>query len=361
MIEKLPFAFDFQGRVCRGMGSEFYGDLLRCCGEELGRGDAGSPLVRLLDDWRGDLRQDFVPLRVLGGVHALVLSGEVPELAAHYPSAGGVPVFPAAWRAFLSVVDQFPTRLRASLGQVPQTNEVARSNSLIGGFLTIAQRFKHPLRLCELGASAGLNQHFDRHRYELGEFAWRSPHAPDSGLVLGCDWTGDAPPLSAPLRVESRSGCDRAPIDLTREAGRIRLMSYFWADQLERLDRLRLAIEVAQENPVQIARASAADWLAADLEKGRREGLTAIIFHSSFWIYLEQAERAAIRDRIATAAQSATEESPLAWLRVEDDGPRIAIDLSWWPGGVEQRLGYASAHGAWVQWDPHTRESESTL
>ena len=83
MIDQLPLAFDIQGRVCRGMGSEFYGDLLQCCAEELARADASSPLVRLLDDWRGDLQRDFLALRVLAGVHALVLSGAAPQLAVH--------------------------------------------------------------------------------------------------------------------------------------------------------------------------------------------------------------------------------------------------------------------------------------
>ena len=147
MLEKLPLAFELQGRVCRGMGSEFYGELLKRCAEELVHAEPSSPLVRLLDDWRGNLRRDFVPLRVLGGVHSLVLSGEAPRLAGHYPSAGGVPVFPGVWKEFLSVVDQFEIPLRAGLGQVPQTNEVARCCSLIGGFLTIAERFPHPLHM----------------------------------------------------------------------------------------------------------------------------------------------------------------------------------------------------------------------
>ena len=236
----------------------------------------------------------------------------------------------------LPVVDQFEIPLRSGLGRVPQTNEVARCCSLIGGFLTIAERFPHPLRLCELGSSAGLNQHFDRHRYELGEFEWGPP---DAALALRCEWKGDAPPLLAPLAVASRSGCDRTPIDLSKDADRLRLMGYFWPDQLERFDRLRTAIEVAVRNPVAIAQANASDWLAVGLQAGRREGETTAIFHSSFWTYLDDDERAAIRLQIADAASSASESSPLAWLRVEDDGPRIAIDLSWWPGAIPSTSG----------------------
>ena len=81
------------------------------------------------------------------------------------------------------------------------------------------------------------------------------------------------------------------------------------------------------------------------------EGQTTVLFHSSFWSYLDDAERDEIRAHVARAGSSASERSPFVWLRVEDDGPRVAIDLSTWPGGVEQRLGYASAHGVWVEWE----------
>ena len=170
-------------------------------------------------------------------------------------------------------MDEFEARLREGLSQVPPTNEVARSCSLLGGFLALAERFGHPLRLCELGASAGLNQQFDRHHYELGDFHWGPA---DASLRLQCDWRGRAPALSAPLEVTARSGCDRAPIDLSSEQDRIKLMAYFWADQVERIDRLRRAIEVARSHPVAIARADASEWLAAELEAGRREGVTTV-------------------------------------------------------------------------------------
>jgi hypothetical protein len=74
------------------------------------------------------------------------------------------------------------------------------------------------------------------------------------------------------------------------------------------------------------------------------------VFHSSFWSYLDDAEQTAIRSHIERAATKASDAAPLAWLRVEDDGPRVSIDLTCWPGGVEERLGSASAHGAWVEW-----------
>ncbi len=88
MHPKLIEVFEFQSRTCRGFGSEIYGELFRRCAADLAGGDPGSPLHRILDDWQGDAERDFVQLRLMGGVHSLVLAGRAPALAEHYPSMG---------------------------------------------------------------------------------------------------------------------------------------------------------------------------------------------------------------------------------------------------------------------------------
>ena len=90
----------------------------------------------------------------MGGVHLRVLRGNEPALAARYPSTGGDGNADAAWPQFLALLDEPPPELVDALRRPPQTNEVGRSASMIGGFLTVADEFDLPLRVLVNGRTA---------------------------------------------------------------------------------------------------------------------------------------------------------------------------------------------------------------
>ena len=194
--------------------------------------DGRSPLYaaicrRFADDPRvaavaPDLDWDF-PLRLLGALHYLVLGGE------------------AAWDEIgeaLVTDAEFLRRFTAE--QEVQTNEVQRAWALLPGFLTVADG--RPLDLLELGPSAGLNLVWDRYGYRYSTGSWG-----EADLVLtGADRI--PPPaelLAREVEVRTRRGIDLSPVDVTTEHGARLLQAFVWADQTERLDRLRRAIEVA--------------------------------------------------------------------------------------------------------------------
>ena len=78
--------FRWQAQDSRALGSALYGVLLDRCADDI---EAGGPTAELLKEHLGYRRRDVLPLRLLAGVHAVVLTGRAPELAAFYPSAGG--------------------------------------------------------------------------------------------------------------------------------------------------------------------------------------------------------------------------------------------------------------------------------
>lgn len=328
---------------CRAMHAPLYAGLLQHCEQDL---DPGSPIDAVIGDWPGDPIRDFVPLRMLGGVHQLVLEGALSELAAHYPSTCGSPRFPEVWPLFRAAVAEHRARLREFLKTTPQTNEIGRAAALMLGFHQVSRAFALPLRLRELGASAGLNLLWDRYAYQLGDLRWGA----EDGPLLRPEWSGPGPSLCDDVAIESRAGCDLAPIDVTDAAASSRLEAYVWPDHPERLERLRAAIAIARRDPPKLTARAAGEWIAEQLAQ-RSDGVATVVYHSSFWPYLSDAESAAIRKEIERKGADATRRSPLAWLRLEDvEGDFDKLRLRMWPGGEDQILADTQAHGRKIRW-----------
>jgi hypothetical protein len=343
--EQLLSALRKQAETCAGMDAPIYADLLARCADDLA---AGGPVASLLDGWNGHPVLDNVAMRLMGAAHFLALRGDAPALAACLPSTGGRYEPARAWTALQGTFREQAARVRAHLTEQVQTNEVRRCCALIGGFVEIARARPWPMRLLEIGASAGLNQCFDRYRYELGAQRFGPNDAP---LSLACEWRGK--PLDTAgveLRIASRQGCDIAPIDLRDPLQRLRLESFFWPDQPDRLARLRAACECALQSGVALERARAGDWLAREIPSAApRE--TRVLFHSVMWLYVPEAERKQIHALMSEEGNRASDETPLAWLRME--GPNYdycEIRLRMWPGGEDRLLGRCHYHGAWVEW-----------
>ncbi len=348
-------AFRLQARFCTAMGSPLYGELLARSADDIER---GGPVARVLDGWTGNPFPDALPLRLMGAVHRLVLDGAASDLARYYPSAGGAPAWPAAWDAFAEVVDQRADTLRPDLWRCVQTNEVRRSAALLGGFLAVAAAHVLPLRLLEIGSSAGLNLCWDRYRYETVELDDAAAAAPprhlwgdaNSPVAIRVGWSGPRDLFRTPARVAERAGCDIDPIDVREPTHARRLESFVWADQRERVTQLRAAVALARRDAPPLVRCGAADWLAEQLATPR-DGMATVLFHSIMWWYLSEAERERVAAMIAAAGQRADADAPFAWLRLEIGGTQEPnVILTQWPGGAEVVLGSADPHGRFVRW-----------
>lgn len=300
-------------------------------------------------NWPGNPagRADALPLRLAGALHGLIVENRAPALAAVYPPNDGHVSDDTLWDAVLVAFRDHAEFLLARLDQPPQTNECQRSSGLCPGFLTVAARFGLPLVLSELGASAGVNQVWDRFEYRFGDAQWGEDASP---VKIAPDWSGPPPPIG-PVEVLARAGCDRAPPDLSAEADRLRLESFVFADQPERMARLRAAMRLAQEAEIRVVERDALDWLRERLAL-RFPGAAHVVYHSIFWQYLDAAAQDRASGWMSRAGQDASETAPLAWLRFEGDGnaPGGALLLTLWPTGETQLIGRMDFHGRWVHW-----------
>jgi hypothetical protein len=328
-------AFRHQAKACAALGSPLMNRLMAGLADRL---EPSNPVAERVLNWHGDpsSKADSVPLRLAGGLHAMILTGQDPALAAAYADPAVDPT-----TAALAAIARHPGFLLDWLTSPPQTNEVRRSAVLIAAAHWLTARFSLPLVLSELGASAGLNLLWDHFALAVQGQTYGPV---DPALTLSPDWTGPLPPVARPTILD-RHGVDLNPLDPVSD--RLRLLAYLWADQADRIARTRRALDLATQLRPQVDRADAADWLERRLASPTK-GALHLIFHTVAWQYFPPATQS----RALSAMEAAGRHTPLARLSMETDGqsPGAALTLTLWPGGKTIPLGRADFHGRWVDW-----------
>lgn len=344
MPHPLSEHFRYQSRHCLP-GSPLSASLLVAAADDL---DAGGPTAAVMQPYQHDARRSVPALRLLGGLHRMVLERQAPELALHYPSVGGTAPVREAWPAARRLLAAEPRRLSELAGRPVQTNEVGRSAALIGVLHVLTERYGLPIRLFEFGASGGLNLNVDQYAYAVDS---RVLGAADSPLHLRAPWRGyPEADLARPVEIVERTGCDVAPVDVGTTAGRLTLTSYVWADWLERLERLRTALAVFATHPVTVDASAAGPWLAHRLGWPRTGSLT-VVWHSVVWPYVDVAERTEIERILQAAAARATPTAPLALAGMEYvDDSRFEVRVRTWPQGRHDLLATTAGHGIPTTW-----------
>jgi hypothetical protein len=344
MREKILAHFAEQAMYCDMFGSPFTAQLIRSMSEDYER---GGPVAALLKDWTTNPRADGLALRLAGYFHHAVLVNRDAELAAHYPSNLANWSIDDIWPLARALLEREPHIAAAFIRSAPQTNETRRSIALLAAFLAFAETWKGEVDMLELGASAGLNQNWDLYTYRTKNWAWGA----EGPVLIETDWNGAPPPIEADINVRSRAACDLNPLDVRDDAQRLQLKSYIWPDQPERLARFDGAVALARETGVRVERADAVEWLRQKLS-ARADDAATIVYHSVFLQYPPREARTAIIDAITSAGERATEQAPLAWVRLEPealtddirDSPRMVIDIITWPGARRRIVGYTDGH-----------------
>ncbi len=296
-----------------------------------------------------DPGRSALPLRMLGGVHALVLTGRAGDLARYYPSTGGTADpgqdASAAWPAFRDVLAGQSDEVRAWLPSPPQTNEVGRGAVLAGALCHLAGQAPGPVRLFEVGASAGLNLRADRFRITGAGISYGQESSP---VQLTGAWRG-RPPQPRPVEVIARTGGDLAPVDPVSAEGRLRLTAYVWPDQAARLARLRGGLDLAAKVPADLRAEPAAVTVAGIRPE---PGTWTVLWHSIFRQYLDADQSADLDAAVAAAGDRAygTARFALVTLELIRGTPDTPVEVTTWPGGVRRRLGTAPPHGLPVTW-----------
>ncbi|AVO36553.1 DUF2332 domain-containing protein [Pukyongiella litopenaei] len=349
--DRLISAFDRQARACAVLGSPFMARLMTLLAEHW---PETGPLNETCADWPGDPGPSgaSLPLRIAGGLHALVLQGRDPELTAAYPPHD--PEEDALVSAILGALDRHRDFLIDWITSPPQTNETGRSAVLIPTAHLLARRFGLPLTVSELGASGGLNLNFDRFALTAGT---RTLGPADPVITLSPDWTGEAPAPAQPV-IADRRGVDLRPLDPRNPRDALRLLAYLWPDQPARIARTR-AVIAAHDAPVDAG--DAIGWLDRRL-RAAGSGTCHLVYTTIAWQYFPADARARGQAMIEATGARADDRRPLAWFAMESDGTDdgAALTLRLWPGNERLDLGRAGYHGEWVRWEHREERRDGT-
>lgn len=342
-LEKILAHFREQASFCTIYGSPFTGQLIGAMADDLER---GGPTAALVADWPTHPRADALALRLTGALHAAVLTQRDAKLAALYPGATPDWRIDAVWPIAQAFLDRERAWVADFIRSAPQTNETRRSIALLAGFFAFAKEWSGPVDMLEIGASAGLNLNWDRFAYRTANWRWGQ----ESSVLIDTDWNGPPPPVDASITVRNRAACDLNPLDIRDEAARLRLKSYIWPDQPERMARFDGAVALALQHDTRVERADAALWLTQKLAARAADAAT-IVYHSVFLQYPPREAREAIVNAIRDAGARATPQAPLVWVRLEPEGvtdgvdtPRFVVDIHVWPGGERRILAHTDGH-----------------
>jgi len=289
---------------------------------------ADEPLVaELVDQWSWE-----IPLRLLGGLHHLVLRGL------------------ASWDDVAGALVEHRTFLRRFVAEERvQTNEVQRSWLLVPCVLWVAERAGvEAVDLVELGPSAGFNLIWDRYRCIYAAGAWGPP---DATLELSGEERRPVPPdlLARRLHVGSRIGVDRDPVDVEDEEQLLLLRSFIWPDQAWRFELFDRAVAEVRRDPPELVRGDAVEELPRLLAR-RRDAALMVVFTTAVLGYVPKEGRERVRETLHEAGR----DGPLAFVGTgrprEEGADHWSLVARVWPGGERQVLAYADYHGTWLEW-----------
>jgi hypothetical protein len=288
------------------------------------------------------------PALLLAAAHRLIQADPIHPLSRYYPSLGGFDgVDGGTWPTFREFLLARADRTRELIStREIEVNEVGRATGLYPAVAMAAKQAGDKVALLEVGCGAGLLLGLDRFgfRYQCdgGEQIVAGPAKAPVGLHCALDLGSGAtlPKMPKKVAVSAKLGLDRAPVDVSDEEKLAWLEACVWADQLDRIRRLRTAAAAQRKDPPELVVGDAVDDLAAVAARVPRE-VPLVVLTCRLLGHIEEERRA---DFVSALAKLAADR-PLWW--VGDEPYEAALshvlpghdELAFWAGAGSCTLG----------------------
>ncbi len=332
-----------------------------------------------------------VSLLLAAGLHRDILlrTTQLASLAEYYPSVGGARQagYPRDSGWFIN--QDYEQALQGSImarrehlrefiqASHVQTNETGRG---ISWLLPISLAGWARIHLLDLGASAGLNLAANRRNFRFveeqnGRPYYRLGHGDPvqfevrtQGAADNFDGADSAMPF-----ILSRLGCDINPFFLRTTLDEATLAAFVWADQRERLARLREGIAAFRETnkgsaPVELHAIDLPDGLPNLLDQHISDDNAPLICYNTFVRMYLPDKGSALRHLLIEWAQN--KARPVVWIQWEPSSslnelhgkaPEFGwlawtIDL-WYRGGAYHwHVAWVHPHGQQIHWLPDLKD-----
>ena len=245
--------------------------------------------------------------------------------------------------------DRWPAVLDAMSTHSTQTNEAARTGSILPALATIPG----PIALVEIGASAGLCLYPDRYRIDYGTLGGVGPS--DGSVHIEVRACGPVPVPDRCPEIVARIGIDLNPLDVRASDDMAWLEACVWPEHHDRLARLRAAASVVVDDPPRMV---AGDMRAAlpEVLGDVPDDVTPVVIHSAALAYLDAAGRAEVVTELRghERLRWISNEAPgvVAPLTTDQAPPDWAPMKRFYVLGLdgEDALALTDPHGSWLAW-----------
>ncbi|MFC5253078.1 DUF2332 domain-containing protein [Streptomyces nigrescens] len=317
--------------------------------ETLSQAVARTP--ELLDLAAGTKPGQPAPNMLLGAVHHILRRGVQHPLASYFTGHEAL----EADRAAVLLAD-FCRRhaeqiTRTISTRSVQTNEVNRCAVLLPAFAALQQQLDdRPIRIVDVGASAGLNLLWDRYTYDYDGHRLSLP-ASDPDTVLTCEIKGATPPLSLDVTRFARPvGIELNPVDVTDPEATEWLVSLTWPEQTTRMRTLNSALTLAARTPPTILAGRAEEHLADVVATAPADQHLCFVFS---WSIYQIFGSPGGRERLVDTLAELSRQRPLHEISIGHfghDTPHMIMARH--ESGVSRSdvVAYCDVYGTWLDW-----------
>lgn len=292
------------------------------------------------------------PNMLFGALHHIIRSGVQHPLTPYFAGSSTLNEDRAA--ALLSdFCRQHDAQIRRIITtRSVQTNEVNRCAVLFPAFAALQHHLgQRPIKIVDVGASAGLNLLWPRFTYVYGTRQVTLP-ASDPSTVLTCEIKGATPPLTLDVeRFTPPLGIELNPVDVTDRDATEWLVSLTWPEQTARMRTLNSALALAAQNPPQILAGQAEDNIARVVDNTPSDEQLCFVFS---WSIYQIFGSPGGRERLAAILAELSRKRPLHEISIGHFGHQTPHMMMAEYADGERCFDIAAAHcdvyGTWLNW-----------